>query len=91
VVGTLPVDFGPPELVKPVHELLGEWLLEARRPKEAEQAFTRALALAPGRLRSLQGLVRAATAAGDPEVAESAQRTLDGLRAVADPGVVARR
>ena len=89
VVGTLPVDFGPPELVKPVHELLGEWLLAAGRPKEAAQAYTRALELAPGRLRSLQGLVRAAEAANDPELAEGARRTLDALRDVADPGVVA--
>jgi len=89
VVGTLPVDFGPPDLVKPVHELLGEWLMAARRPKEAEHAFVRALELAPGRLRSLQGLVRAAEASSDPEVAEGARRTLETLRAVADPGVVA--
>ena len=89
VVGTLPVDFGPPDLVKPVHELLGEWLMQAHRPKEAEQAFVRALELAPGRLRSLQGLVRAADASNDPEVADGARRTLAALRAVADPGVVA--
>jgi hypothetical protein len=89
VVGTLPVDFGPPDLVKPVHELLGEWLMAAHRPKEAEQAFVRALELAPGRLRSLQGLVRSAEASNDPEVAEGARRTLNALRAVADPGVVA--
>lgn len=89
VVGTLPMDFGPPDLVKPVHELLGEWLMQADRPKEAEQAFVRALELAPGRLRSLQGLVRAAEASKDTEVAEGARRTLDALRAVADPGVVA--
>ena len=89
VVGTLPVDFGPPDLVKPVHELLGEWLMAARRPKEAEHAFVRALELAPGRLRSLQGLVRAAEASSDPEMAEGARRTLETLRTVADPGVVA--
>ena len=91
LVETLPADFGPPDVVKPVHELLGEWLLAARRPKEAEQAFTRALRLAPGRLRSLQGLGRAAEASNDPEVAEAARRTLDALRTIADPGVVATR
>ncbi|MEO8633849.1 MAG: hypothetical protein ABI587_01095 [Gemmatimonadales bacterium] len=91
VVETLPVDFGPPDLVKPVHELLGAWLLAAGRAREAEQAFTRALELAPGRLRSLQGLVAAATAANDPEVAGTARRNLDTLRDVADPGVVAIR
>jgi Flp pilus assembly protein TadD len=91
VVETLPVDFGPPDLVKPVHELLGAWLLAAGRAREAEQAYTRALELAPGRLRSLQGLVAAAMAANDPEVADAARRTLDALREVADPGVLAIR
>ena len=91
VVETLPVDFGPPDLVKPVHELLGDWLLEARRPQEAERAYQRALALAPGRLRSLMGLARAAEAANDWEVAEGAHRALDTLRPTADPGVVATR
>ena len=53
---SLPVDFGPPDLVKPPYELLGEWLLEDGRPADARQAFTRALALMPGRLLSERGL-----------------------------------
>jgi hypothetical protein len=55
----LPVEFGPPEFVKPPAELLGEWLLEDGRPAEARQAFTAALSLTPGRLLSVRGLGRA--------------------------------
>ena len=55
----LPVDFGPPDLVKPPRELLGEWLLEDGRPAEASRAFEAALAATPGRLLSLRGLAAA--------------------------------
>lgn len=72
----LPMDYGPPEIVKPVHELLGETLLELRRPAEAQRAFTRALEMAPGRARSLIGLMRAADAVGDRDVAATASAEL---------------
>ena len=55
----LPVDFGPPDLVKPPQELLGEWLLEDGRSSEAKRAFEAALAATPGRLLSVRGLARA--------------------------------
>lgn len=58
----LPAEFGPPDLVKPPQELLGEWLLADGRAADAHAAFTRALQLWPGRLRSLQGLATAAKA-----------------------------
>jgi tetratricopeptide (TPR) repeat protein len=70
----LPMDFGPPAIVKPSHELFGEVLLQLRRPADAQREFTRALALAPGRARALIGLIRSAAAAGDRPVAESAYR-----------------
>ena len=72
----LPVDFGPPTIVKPSHELLGDVLLAINRPAEAQQEYAHALRSAPGRARSLIGLVRAAAAAGDRAAAESAWRTL---------------
>jgi len=53
---TLPMEFGPPVIVKPSHELLGETYLQLNRPAEARREFERALELAPGRLRSLRGL-----------------------------------
>lgn len=55
----LPVDFGPPDLVKPPQELLGEWYLEDGRAADARRAFEAALAATPGRLLSIRGLARA--------------------------------
>ena len=57
---SLPVDFGPPDVVKPSYELLGEVLLSLNRPAEAQQAFQRALEMAPGRALALRGLAKAA-------------------------------
>ncbi len=72
----MPVAFGPPVVVKPTHELLGEVLLSLRRPHEARAEFQRALALAPRRALSLLGLRRAATAAGDSTAARDTARDL---------------
>jgi tetratricopeptide (TPR) repeat protein len=72
----LPLEFGPPDIVKPTHELLGEFLLGADQPALAQREFGRALELAPGRSASLLGLARAARAAGDEA---AAGRALDQL------------
>jgi hypothetical protein len=53
------LEFGPPAVEKPTLELLGDELLALGRHAEAEQAYRSALARAPGRTRSLQGLLRA--------------------------------
>jgi tetratricopeptide (TPR) repeat protein len=58
-------DFGPPDVVKPSHELAGEIYLTLGRPAEAQKEFEKALAHAPGRAQSLLGLARAAAKAGD--------------------------
>jgi tetratricopeptide (TPR) repeat protein len=68
----IPLEFGPPDIVKPTHELLGEVLLAAGQPAEAQREFQRALELGPGRARSLLGLARAAAAAGDRNAAQRA-------------------
>jgi len=68
----IPAEFGPPMIAKPTHELLGEMLLAGGKPAEAQVEFARALAAAPGRSRSLIGLARAASAAGDRATAASA-------------------
>jgi tetratricopeptide (TPR) repeat protein len=85
----MPFEFGPPVTVKPSHELLGEVLLQAGRPRDAEVEFTRALRLAPKRARSLIGLARAATAAGDQSTAARASADLQSIWHAADPGVLA--
>lgn len=72
----MPFEFGPPVVVKPSHELLGETLLALQRAPEAVLEFRRGLALAPNRARSLLGLLRAAQAAGDSATAAEATRAL---------------
>ena len=64
---SLPQPSGPPVLVKPSHELLGDILLRAGRPKEAAQQFDISLLRQPNRARSLLGAARAAAKMGDAE------------------------
>jgi tetratricopeptide (TPR) repeat protein len=80
----MPAAFGPPDVVKPAHELLGELLLAQGKPADAQQEFTRALALAPRRTQSLLGLARAAAAAGDAVVADQAYADLRSIWRHAD-------
>ena len=72
----LPLEYGPPDIVKPTHELLGEVLLGLGEGREAQREFERALQLAPRRALSLLGLSRAATMAGDREAAARAHAEL---------------
>lgn len=60
---------GPPEMIKPSHELFGDVLLRAGRPQEAAAQFKTALLRQPNRPRSLLGLARAAAKNGDPKLA----------------------
>jgi tetratricopeptide (TPR) repeat protein len=80
----MPYEFGPPQFVKPTHELLGEVLLKAGKPAEAQAAFARSLSRMPGRARSLIGLARAAHAAGDKSTAETAVAQLKASWHAAD-------
>jgi predicted Zn-dependent protease len=56
---------GPPETIKPTHELFGEILLKAGKPQEAAKQFATALLRQPNRSRSLLGAARAAAQMGD--------------------------
>jgi len=56
---TLPIDFGPPTIEKPTHELLGEFLLRRGRKDEARVEFQKALARTPGRRVTELGLAAA--------------------------------
>jgi tetratricopeptide (TPR) repeat protein len=62
---------GPPGLIKPSHELFGEVLLRAGRPKEAAQQFAASLLRQPNRARSLLGAARAAAQMGDKASAQN--------------------
>ncbi len=80
----MPFMFGPPPVVKPAYELLGEVLLELERPSEAIEAFRSALERAPRRTTSLVGLARAAQAMGDPETAVETHARLREIWHAAD-------
>jgi tetratricopeptide (TPR) repeat protein len=62
---SLPMPFGPPDMIKPPREAAGELLLEMKRPAEAKQEFTLALARTPERIAPLLGLARAEKALGN--------------------------
>ena len=82
-------DFGPPTVVKPAHELLGEWLLAAGEPAAARTHFEAALRRAPGRARAWLGLARAARAAGDAELARATYADLAQQWSEADADLAA--
>lgn len=56
---------GPPQLVKPSHELFGEILLRSGKPDLALAQFKTSLLRQPNRARSLIGAARAASQSGD--------------------------
>src|SRR6266498_1982440 len=79
-------EVGPPVVVKPPHELLGEMLLKLGDAAEARVEFERSLARTPERAMSLLGLARAAAKSGDRAAAENAYGRLATVwrRAAAD-------
>src|SRR5262245_30638686 len=56
-----------PLVIKPAHELFGEILLRAKRPKEAAEQFATSLRRHKNRARSLLGAARAAAQNGDTQ------------------------
>jgi tetratricopeptide (TPR) repeat protein len=82
---------GPPTLIKPSHELFGEILLSANRPKEAAQQFEKSLLRQPNRARSLLGSARAAARAGDTKAALEAYSKLLKQWSQADANLSERR
>jgi tetratricopeptide (TPR) repeat protein len=78
---------GPPGLIKPSHELYGEILLRAGRPREAAEQFRIALQRQPNRARSLLGAARAAAKSGDTASAASAYAKLLEQWQQADEGL----
>jgi hypothetical protein len=60
-----------PGPIKPARELLGEMLLELKRPAEALRAFEATIAKEPNRFRGVYGAMRAAESAGDPQKART--------------------
>jgi tetratricopeptide (TPR) repeat protein len=65
----LPAPSGPPRILKPSYELLGEVYLKAGKPIQAYEKFSISLLRHPNRIRSLMGAARAANAKGDRKTA----------------------
>lgn len=57
-----PVEFGPPFVEKPSHELLGDELMKQKRYGEAASAYRIAVSRTPGRTLAVEGLDRAVRA-----------------------------
>jgi tetratricopeptide (TPR) repeat protein len=79
--------YGPPNLIKPSHELFGEILLRAGKPAEAAEQFKIALLRQPNRARSLIGAARAAVQSGNEAAALNAYATLIEQWKQADDGL----
>ncbi len=78
---------GPPGLIKPAHELLGEIMLRAGKPEAAIEQFRVALLRQPNRARSLLGLARAAAKTGNVVEASAAYTKLLEQWRQADTGL----
>jgi len=89
---SLALEYGPPSIVKPSHELYGEVLVGMGQNEAAAEHFRQALARAPRRSLSLAGLAKAEAGMGDELAAEQACGELasiyDGAdESIAVPGV----
>jgi hypothetical protein len=59
IEASAPVEFGPPFVEKPSHELLGDEMMKLKRFSEAASAYKIALTRTPGRTLAIEGLHRA--------------------------------
>ena len=66
----LPAPSGPPRILKPTYELLGEVYLKANKPALAKEQFSISLRRHRNRLRSLIGAARSAKILGDKSTAK---------------------
>ncbi len=82
----LPAPSGPPRILKPTYELLGEVYLQADKPVQAQEQFAISLLRHRNRLRSLVGAARAAKASGDKSAAKETYEQLLSQLKNADPG-----
>ena len=83
----IPFEFGPPDIEKPTHELLGEMLLAQGRAAEAQRELETAVKRTPGRSMTLLDLAHASRAAGDTATANRASAQLRANWHRADPSV----
>ncbi len=75
--GALDLEYGPPDIAKPTHELLGEMLLVTGDLEGAVAFFEEALSRAPRRAQSLRGLIEARSRLGRKSGALAAEAVLE--------------
>jgi len=71
--------YGPPAVVKPSHELYGEFLVASNRANDALTQFDKALQLAPKRLLSLRGKLKAATLLNDTQLMDKVEKQIQEI------------
>ena len=81
----LPSPSGPPRILKPTYELLGEVYLKAGKPKKAKEQFNISLTRHPNRIRSLIGAARSAKLDGDKITAKENYVQILSILKNADP------
>jgi tetratricopeptide (TPR) repeat protein len=81
----LPAPSGPPRIIKPTYELLGEILLRAGKPQEAASQFAISLMRHPNRARSLLGVARAAADSSNQQGAVAGYSKFLTVWSEADP------
>lgn len=74
-----------PGQLLPAREMLGELLLELKRPQDALEEYVVSMRISPNRLNGYLGAARAAIAAGDKEGARTYYRSMLELARHADP------
>ncbi len=79
---------GPPEILKPSHELAGELFLAMDKPAEALRYFQKSLERQPNRSLSVLGAMRAAEKTGNGELVETYRTALRKSWAKADAAVL---
>jgi hypothetical protein len=71
--------YGPPAVVKPSHELYGEFLLSQNRADDALVQFDKALQLAPKRVLALRGKLKAATLLNDAQLMNEIEKQIQEI------------
>ncbi len=71
--------YGPPTVVKPSHELFGDWLLSINEYEKAAEMYQKSLVRSPNRMKAMIGLLHATEALGDTQSAAEIRKELDTI------------
>ena len=77
---SLSYSYGPPSIIKPVHEAYGEWLLKQNQAQSALTIFEQSLKRHPKRLLSLKGKRSAAEQLNKSEIVAALDEVLNQIQ-----------